>query len=132
MSTVFVNGTFDVLHLGHLALLEYAASLGSDLVVAIDTDERVRQLKGPGRPVNSQFERQRMLESLRWVDRVYCFDSDQALEDIIKSCQPVIMVKGSDYRGCKIIGSEYCQQVVFLERIDGYSTTEKIQSIVGR
>lgn len=132
MSTVFVNGTFDVLHLGHLALLEYAASLGTRLVVAIDTDRRVQELKGTGRPVNCQFERQKMLESLRWVNQVYCFDSDRELEGIIKSCQPEIMVKGSDYRGQKIIGSEYCSRVVFLERIDGYSTTGKIQSIVGR
>lgn len=132
MSNVFVNGTFDVLHIGHLSLLEHAASLGHTLIVAIDSDSRVRHLKGQHRPVNSAQERRRMLEALRWVDHVHEFDTDQDLCDIIKSYQPVVMVKGSDYRGRPIVGSEHCGSIVFFERLDGYSTTEKIQSIAGR
>lgn len=132
MNKVFVNGTFDVLHMGHLSLLQYAASLGSTVVVAIDSDARVKRLKGPARPINSAQERRGMLEALRWVDRVHEFDTDQDLCDIIKSYWPVTMVKGSDYQGRPIVGSEFCESIVFFERLDGYSTTEKIQSIAGR
>lgn len=132
MSNVFVNGTFDVIHMGHLSLLEYASTLGSVVVVAIDSDTRVKRLKGQHRPINTVAERRRMLEALRWVNHVHEFDTDQDLCDIIKSYRPVTMVKGSDYQGRHIVGKEFCDSVVFFERLDGYSTTEKIQDIVGR
>ena len=67
---IFVNGTFDIIHMGHLELLEFAKSLGDFLVVAIDSDRRVKQLKGPTRPINTEYERRQMLEAIRWVDRV--------------------------------------------------------------
>ena len=73
-----------------------------------------------------------MLEALRWVGRVHEFDTDQDLCDIIKDYQPVTMVKGSDYQGLPIVGSELCENIVFFERLNGYSTTEKIQSITSR
>jgi D-beta-D-heptose 7-phosphate kinase/D-beta-D-heptose 1-phosphate adenosyltransferase len=127
---IVVNGTFDVLHLGHLALLNYAKSLGDYLVVAIDSDSRVRSLKGPSRPVNNEVERKTLLENLRSVDEVKIFGTDAELVDIIKNCS--IMVKGSDYRGKPIVGEEVCPQIVFFERIDEYSSTKKIQHIINR
>jgi len=130
MKKIIVNGTFDILHSGHLALLNYARSLGDHLVVAIDSDRRVKELKGVSRPVNTQAERQELLSNLRSVDEVRIFDSDQELVDIVAQC--AIMVKGSDYRDRLIIGSEVCSSIVFFERIDGFSTTEKIQSISNR
>ena len=130
MKRIIVNGTFDILHSGHLALLTYARSLGDHLVVAIDSDRRVKELKGASRPVNTQSERQELLSNLRSVDEVRIFDSDQELVDIIAQC--AIMVKGSDYRDRAIVGSEVCPSIVFFERIDGFSTTEKIQSISHR
>ena len=130
MKRIIVNGTFDILHSGHLALLTYARSLGDHLVVAIDSDRRVKELKGVSRPVNTQAERQELLSNLRSVDEVRIFDSDPELVDIIAEC--AIMVKGSDYRNQPIIGSEVCSSIVFFERIDGFSTTEKIQSISDR
>ena len=130
MTTVIVNGTFDILHSGHLALLNYAKSLGDHLVVAIDSDRRVKELKGADRPVNTQQERQELLSNLRSVDEVRIFDSDPELVDIVAEC--AIMVKGSDYRDRAIVGSEVCSSIVFFERIDGFSTTEKIQHIVDR
>ncbi len=93
MKTIFVNGTFDILHPGHVQLLNYARSLGDSLIVAIDSDRRVRELKGDGRPINSEDDRKLMLESLRSVDTVWFFDSDQELEDICRLYNP-IMVKG--------------------------------------
>lgn len=130
MKRILVNGTFDIIHPGHLALLNYARSLGDFLVVAIDSDRRVRELKGPGRPINTEQERRLLLENLRAVDEVRVFDSDQELVDIVASC--AIIVKGSDYRDQPIVGQDVCQELIFFERIDGYSSTAKIQHIVDR
>lgn len=127
---VFVNGTFDVLHLGHLALLNYAKSQGDYLIVAIDSDRRVKELKGESRPINNQHERKTMLENLKAVDEVKIFDTDLDLISIIRDCD--LMVKGSDYIGKPIVGEDVCPKIVFFERINGYSTTEKIQSIIDR
>jgi D-beta-D-heptose 7-phosphate kinase/D-beta-D-heptose 1-phosphate adenosyltransferase len=129
MSRIVVNGTFDILHPGHLALLNYAKSLGAFLVVAIDADERVKQLKGPHRPINNQQERKLLLENLKAVDEVVIFNSSEELVDIVKQC--AIMVKGSDYKGKSIIGEANCQ-VVYFDRIDEYSSTKKIQDIINR
>ena len=126
MNRVFVNGTFDVLHVGHIELLRYAKSHGHWLMVGIDSDRRVRELKGHSRPKNSEFERRTMLEAIKYVDRVAVFDTDQELRDLIAQC--TVMVKGSDYRGQPIVGSDLVP-IIFFERIDGYSTTKKIQDI---
>jgi rfaE bifunctional protein nucleotidyltransferase chain/domain len=131
MKTIFVNGTFDILHPGHVQLLNYARSLGDSLLVAIDGDQRVRELKGSGRPINSEDDRKLMLESLRSVDSVWIFNSDQELEDICRLYNPV-MVKGSDYKGRHIIGHQYCKEIVFYDRIEPYSTTRAIQDIGSR
>jgi D-beta-D-heptose 7-phosphate kinase/D-beta-D-heptose 1-phosphate adenosyltransferase len=129
MKRIFVNGTFDVLHLGHLAMLNFAKSLGNHLVVAIDSDERVRKLKGLSRPINNVVERRVMLENLKAVDSVEIFDTDEDLINIIKTCD--IMVKGGDYKTLPIIGKEFVTVVLF-ERIDEYSSTKKIQHIINR
>jgi D-beta-D-heptose 7-phosphate kinase/D-beta-D-heptose 1-phosphate adenosyltransferase len=129
MKRIFVNGTFDVLHLGHLAMLNFAKSLGNHLVVAIDSDERVRKLKGSSRPINNVVERRVMLENLKAVDSVEIFDTDEDLINIIKTCD--IMVKGGDYKTLPIIGKEFVTVVLF-ERIDEYSSTKKIQHIINR
>lgn len=129
MKKVFVNGTFDILHLGHLALLQYAKQQGNWLTVGIDSDRRVRELKGPDRPVNTQTERAAMLEAIRWVDEVKIFDTDQDLIDMISTAD--VMVKGSDYRGQPIVGQGLCD-IIFFERINEFSSTKKIQDIVGR
>lgn len=126
---IVVNGTFDVIHPGHLALLNYARSLGVFLIVAIDSDERVRQLKGPSRPINNQYERKLLLENLKAVDQVVIFNTTAELVDIIKEC--AIMVKGSDYKGKSIIGEANCQ-VIYFDRINEYSSTKKIQHIISR
>lgn len=130
--SVFVNGTFDILHLGHLALLNYAKSLGTRLFVAIDNDDRVKQLKGPTRPINSAYERQVMLLNLKAVDEVEVFGSDEELTMWVKQIKPYIMVVGSDYRDKRVIGSEHARHLIFFDKIDGYSTTKKIQHITCR
>lgn len=130
MKRVVVNGTFDILHPGHVALLNYARDLGDHLTVAIDTDRRVKELKGATRPVNNQEIRKYMLENLRAVDQVELFDSDQELVDILRKHS--IMVKGSDYLGKPIVGADVVGQIVFFDRLDDHSTTNTIQRIVDR
>ena len=130
MKKIVVNGTFDVLHLGHLALLNYAKSLGDHLTVAVDSDQRVKTLKGNARPINSEIERKTLLENLRAVDQVEIFNLDSELIDIIKKCS--IMVKGSDYSGRSVIGQSHCKQVIYFDRIEPYSSTAKIQDIINR
>ena len=130
--SVFVNGTFDVLHLGHLALLNYAKSLGDKLFVAIDSDERVRQLKGPTRPIYDAYQRKVMLLNIKAVDEVEIFSSDEELELWIKQIKPVIMVVGSDWRNKTVIGSQFAKRLEFFERIDEYSSTKTIQDIINR
>lgn len=130
MKKVFVNGTFDILHLGHLELLTFARSQGDWLTVAIDSDQRVKQLKGNSRPVNNVSERANLLRHLRAVDQVVVFDTDEELITLISQCS--VMVKGSDYRDKHIVGEDVCKEIIFFERLNGYSTTEKIQHIVNR
>ncbi len=125
---IIVNGTFDILHPGHLALLNYAKSLGDFLIVAIDTDERVRKLKGSSRPINDQATRKIMLENLRAVDEVQLFNSDDELLRLIEKCD--IMVKGSDYINKPIVGAALID-IEFYERTE-HSTTKTIQDIVNR
>lgn len=132
MSRIFVNGTFDIVHRGHLEMLTYARSLGDYLLVAIDADQRVSELKGPQRPINNQTDRKFLLESLRFVDEVVIFTSGEDLERVIKHYQPDIMVKGSDYIDKPIIGSQYCKSIKFYNFVNGYSTTNTIQRIINR
>lgn len=120
---IFVNGTFDLLHPGHIALLEKARSLGDHVTVAIDSDARVRSLKGEQRPYYDQSTRRNMLLALRCVDEVMIFNSDRELENIIKDHNPDIMVKGSDWRDRPVIGQQYCGRIEWFDRIEKYSTT---------
>lgn len=133
MLKIIVNGSFDIVHFGHLKLLEYARSyLDSFVYVLIDSDRRIKELKGDGRPINNQEERKFLLESLRFVDRVDIFDSDKELENLIRMFEPDIMVKGSDYRGKTIIGSKFCKTIEYYDRIEEFSTTQKIYDIINR
>lgn len=132
MTRVFVNGSFDVLHTGHLDLLDFAGSLGSELLVAIDTDRRIEYNKGKDRPFNNLNTRKRLMSMLKPVTDVKVFDTDEELVGIIREYSPDIMVKGSDWRGGKILGEEYCKEIVFYERTNGESTTKTLEDFIAR
>lgn len=126
----FVNGTFDVLHIGHIRLLKFAKSLSSLLIVALDSDDRVKTLKSRQRPINTLDQRMEMLNAICYVDAVVSFNTDEELCNLIKLYNP-IMVKGSDYAGKPIIGSEYCREIRYFTHT-GHSTTKTIQGIGNR
>lgn len=133
MMKIVVNGTFDLLHLGHIRLLEHAKSYpNSYVLVLIDSDARIKKLKGPDRPIHNEHERASFLFALKAVDRVEIFNTDDELRKYIKDYDPDLMIKGSDYRDKPIIGSEYCKKIQFYERLGNYSTTNKIQDIINR
>lgn len=128
-----VNGTFDVLHPGHIALLNTARSYGDWLIVAIDTDRRVKELKGEKRPVNTQRDRRIMLENLKAVDIVEYFDSTEELIELMKHYKPDVYLKGSDWKKDRPSTAEqYCNQVIYYDRVGNYSTTNTIQNIINR
>lgn len=130
---VMVNGTFDILHRGHIELLNYAKSLGDQLLVAIDTDDRVKKLKGDSRPVNNQDDRKFFLYNLKAVDIVMLFNSKEELIDIMKEYKPDIYVKGSDWkRDRPSTAEQYCKEVIYYDRVGNYSTTKIIQDIINR
>lgn len=132
MIKVFVNGSFDVLHRGHLELLKFAREQGDYLHVAIDSDRRITEKKGPQRPFNNELNRLALMSSIRFVDCVSVFDSDSKLTQIINDYAPDIMIVGSDWKGKTIIGSEHAKHVVFFDRVNNESTTATIESYVNR
>jgi D-beta-D-heptose 7-phosphate kinase/D-beta-D-heptose 1-phosphate adenosyltransferase len=120
---VWVNGTFDVLHVGHLKLLEFASSFG-DLRIGIDSDKRVKELKGIDRPFNRDEDRKYFLESLIYVKDVVIFDSREELIELVKEYKPEYMVIGDDYKDQIVYGSEHAKQLVFFDKLSKYSTTK--------
>ena len=129
MIKVWVNGTFDIVHLGHIQLLKKAAELGDFLIVGLDGDRRVTELKGEQRPINNLVSRITLLESIKYVDRVVAFDSDEQLETLIKTMRPAIMVIGEEYRGKRIIGSEYVGEIIYFPKMEGFRSTHIINKL---
>jgi rfaE bifunctional protein nucleotidyltransferase chain/domain len=132
MKIVFTNGCFDLLHLGHLDYLEKSRNLGDKLVIGLNTDHSVRQLKGPGRPINDENIRARMLAALAFVDVVFAFDEETPI-GLIKQVKPDILVKGKDYRIENIVGADFVLgnggEVKTIDLIEGHSTTNLIEKI---
>lgn len=129
---VFTNGVFDLLHRGHVELLFAARQMGEALVVGLNTDESVRRLKGPGRPVNRQEDRAFVLASLACVDAVTFFDEDTPRR-LIAALLPDVLVKGADYRVEDVVGRAEVEaaggRVVLVPLVTGRSTTDTLRRI---
>lgn len=132
---VFTNGCFDILHLGHVEYLNEAKSQGDKLIIAINSDRSVRQLKGDDRPINNEIDRANMLMNLKAVDWVVVFDEETPLE-IIKLIKPNVLVKGGDWKPEQIVGSDFVislgGEVKSLMFKDGYSTSNLIKAVQGK
>jgi len=129
MKTIFVNGCFDILHPGHIELFKIAKSLGDRLIVAIDTDEKIKIDKGNSRPINTLSYRKVMLESIRYIDTVLTFNTNLELERLIELYSPDILVKGGDWRNGEIVGGKFAQEVRFFDRYGEYSTTKFLEQL---
>lgn len=125
---VWINGTFDVLHIGHIKLLEYGSKFGS-VRVGLDTDERISSKKGKYRPINKLQDRIDFMLGIRYVDSVVSFGNDDTLANYIKEYEPDYFIIGSDYKYKKIIGGEFAKEILFFDRLD-YSSTNTIQKII--
>ena len=132
MKYIMANGTYDVIHTGHLALLNYAKSLGDYLLVALDTDERIKESKGITRPVNNHIVRGAVMQNFKAVDEVVFFGSDEELIDIIKRYNPDIRVIGSDWKGKTVVGEEFCKEIVYFDRVSDESTTRTLDEYTER
>ena len=119
---VWINGTFDVVHIGHLKLIEFASSYG-DVTIGLDSDERVKKNKGESRPFNSINDRIFFLKSIKFVKNVVSFNSDKELENLIENFSPDFLIIGDDYKNKKIIGSDYAKNIIFFNKLPNYSTT---------
>jgi rfaE bifunctional protein nucleotidyltransferase chain/domain len=132
---VFTNGVFDILHLGHVEYLNEAKAQGDVLIIAINSDESVRKLKGPDRPINNEKDRAAMLLNLKAVDCVQVFTEQTPLE-IIKLIKPHVLVKGGDWKPEQIVGSDFVLsnggEVRSLMFKNGYSTSNLIQAVQGK
>ncbi len=126
---VFTNGVYDLLHAGHVTLLEKAARLGDVLVVGINTDASVKRLKGPFRPIATERDRAKVLAGLEAVDYVTFFDEDTPYE-LIKKLRPDVLVKGGDYAHGEIVGSDLVKKVVRIPLVRGRSSTAIIRKIM--
>jgi len=129
---VFTNGCFDILHLGHLDYLEKSRQQGDRLVIGLNTDDSVSRLKGPGRPINPEHARARMLAALEFVDLVIAFSEDTP-KRLIEQVKPDILVKGKDYSIENIVGADFVLanggEVKTIDLIEGFSTTDLINKI---
>ena len=125
---VFTNGCFDVIHRGHIELLRYCKSIGTKVIVGLNSDSSVKLLKGTQRPYNTQKDRKFILESLRFVDEVCIFDEETPYE-LIKKITPDVIVKGGDYQPEQVVGYDICKVEIF-NFVDGYSTTSTLEKML--
>ena len=129
---VFTNGCFDVLHFGHVHYLLEAKKLGDILVVGLNSDNSVRRLKGPARPINGENERAFVLAALSFVDYITVFEEDTPL-NLIKIVQPDVLVKGGDYALDQIVGADFVSQnggiVTTIPFVEGYSSSRIIEQL---
>jgi D-beta-D-heptose 7-phosphate kinase/D-beta-D-heptose 1-phosphate adenosyltransferase len=129
LKTVWTNGTFDVLHMGHIKLFREARKLAGPtglVVVGTDSDERIRTLKGPTRPINDLFDRVDFLRSIKYIDEVVAFSSEDTLIANIKRYSPDIILIGDDYIGKRVVGGEFAKQIIYFPRYGGLSSSKII------
>ena len=131
MKKIFTNGCFDILHVGHIRLFEFAKSLGDYLIVGINSDRSIRILKGKGRPIIYQEYRKEILESIKHIDEVIIFNQLNPYT-LIKYLEPDILVKGEDWKKRNVIGANLVKEVKFFPQQQGVSSTNIVNKIKGK
>ena len=129
MSIVWTNGTFDILHPGHMQLFKVARSLGDKVIVATDTDAKIMKDKGDHKPVNDLCYRVAMLEAIKYIDVVLTFGDRKELEGLIQLYSPDILLLGDDWRNGDVVGRKYAKEVRFLPRVGGYASSNIVKRI---
>ena len=129
MSIVWTNGTFDILHPGHIQLFKVARSLGDKVIVATDTDAKIKKDKGDHKPINDLSYRVAMLEAVKYIDVVLTFCDRAELEGLIQLYNPDILLLGDDWQGGDVVGIEHAKGVRFLPRVGGYASSNTIKRI---
>ncbi len=119
----WLNGCFDVLHAGHIQLFKKAWEQGNDVIVGIDSDERIRKAKGDCRPVNSLENRMLFLQAIKYIRAVIPFNTDEELNANIKRLKPEVFVIGEEYRDKEIIGKEWAKTMLYVPRFQGLSSS---------
>jgi D-beta-D-heptose 7-phosphate kinase/D-beta-D-heptose 1-phosphate adenosyltransferase len=131
---IIVNGTFDLLHVGHVVYLEKARALGDILIVGLNTDDSVRKLKGPTRPLTIEGDRARVLASLSSVDAVTLFEQETPI-DLIKIIKPDVIAKGADYKEEEVVGADFVRsyqgEVCLIPLVQDKSTTRIVTKVTG-
>ncbi len=125
-SVAFTNGCFDILHAGHVSILEFSKNQADILILGINSDASVKRLKGPSRPINSQEDRALVCASLQAVDAVVVFEQDTPYE-LIKLIGPDVLIKGADYKEENVVGREFAKKVALYPILEGRSTTNTIK-----
>jgi D-glycero-beta-D-manno-heptose 1-phosphate adenylyltransferase len=129
---VFTNGCFDILHIGHVEYLSKASEFGDILIVGLNSDSSVANIKGPSRPINNQNDRAMILASLLFVDAVILFSEDTPLK-LIEKINPDFLIKGNDYTGKEIVGYDFVKsnggKIITIDLVQGYSTTNIIEKL---
>ncbi|MCG2726085.1 MAG: adenylyltransferase/cytidyltransferase family protein [Elusimicrobia bacterium] len=127
-TVVFTNGCFDIVHSGHISLLEKAKALGDILIIGLNADASVKKLKGDTRPINKEKDRAAVLAAMEMVDKIIIFKEDTPHE-ILKFIKPDILAKGADYKCSKIVGSEFAKKTKRIKLVKGQSTSGIIKKL---
>lgn len=127
---VWSNGCFDLFHYGHLKMLEFASEQGDELFVGIDSDNKVKKSKGNYRPFVPENQRLELLQNIRFIDKVFIFDSSEELENLIRDNNIDIIVIGDDYKDKLVVGEQFAKKVVFFPKLQNISTSSLEKRII--
>ena len=123
---IWINGVFDVLHMGHIKLFQRARQMGLPVMVGIDTDARVKQLKGINRPINPLHDRIEFLKAIKYIDGIQSFSTDGELSSIISKHSPRYMLIGEEYLGKVIVGKEFVKEIIYMKQYGDLSSSNII------
>jgi rfaE bifunctional protein nucleotidyltransferase chain/domain len=133
MRTIWTNGCFDIVHIGHIELFKFAKSLGDKLIVGIDSDERIKKYKYPNnkyRPINDQNNRVKFLQSIKYIDDVIIFNNHEYMKNLLIQYKIDTIVVGDDYKNSEVVGEDIVKNIVFFPKILNKSSSSIIEKMI--